>query len=59
VASSAAAGPADHMAVPLIELQDVWKIYTLGDVEVHALHGVSVSISAGEFVAIIGASGSG
>jgi len=47
------------MAGPLIELQDVWKIYTLGDVEVHALHGVSVSISAGEFVAIIGASGSG
>ena len=47
------------MAVPLIELQDVWKIYTLGDVEVRALQGVSVSIAAGEFVAVVGASGSG
>ncbi len=47
------------MAVPLIELQDLWKIYTLGDVEVRALQGVSVSISPGEFVAVIGASGSG
>jgi putative ABC transport system ATP-binding protein len=43
----------------LLELRDVWKIYRLGDVEVHALRGVSVDVAAGEFVAVMGASGSG
>jgi len=47
------------MADSLIEVRDVWKIYELGDVAVHALRGVSVDIGAGEFVAVIGASGSG
>jgi putative ABC transport system ATP-binding protein len=43
----------------VITLQDVKKIYTLGDNEVHALAGVSLDIEAGEFVSIVGPSGSG
>jgi putative ABC transport system ATP-binding protein len=44
---------------PLIQFQNVAKVYRMGDVEVHALRGVSVSIEQGEFTAIMGASGSG
>ncbi len=44
---------------PLVEFQDIYKIYTMGDSEVRALDGVSFSIYKGEFVAIIGQSGSG
>jgi len=43
----------------LIELQQVGKIYHMGDVEVAALEEVSLSIEEGDFVAIMGASGSG
>ena len=38
----------------LIETTDLYKTYVVGDVEVHALQGVSVSIERGEFVAVIG-----
>ena len=44
---------------PLIELRDVYKIYQMGDTEVHASDGVSLKIYKGEFVAIVGQSGSG
>ncbi|WP_091129837.1 ABC transporter ATP-binding protein [Oscillibacter sp. PC13] len=43
----------------LIQLRDVYKIYQMGEEAVHALDGVSFSISQGEFVAIVGSSGSG
>lgn len=43
----------------LIEVKDITKTYRLGEEEVHALAGVSTTIDSGEFVAIMGASGSG
>ncbi|MDR3728152.1 MAG: ABC transporter ATP-binding protein, partial [Oscillospiraceae bacterium] len=43
----------------LIELKDVYKIYQMGDETVHALDGISLTIDRGEFVAIVGQSGSG
>src|SRR3989344_3089054 len=43
----------------ILELKDVWKIYKSGEVEVTALKGVNLSIRQGEFLAIMGKSGSG
>lgn len=45
--------------VPLVEFNDIYKIYKMGDEEVHALDGISFKIYEGEFVAIVGQSGSG
>ncbi len=44
---------------PVLELRDVTKVYGSGAAEVHALTGVSMSVRAGEMVAIMGPSGSG
>lgn len=47
-------------ATPLVELRDIRKTYdTGGGITVDVLHGISLSIAAGEFVAVMGASGSG
>ncbi|MCI9263521.1 MAG: ABC transporter ATP-binding protein [Oscillospiraceae bacterium] len=43
----------------LIEFKDIYKIYQMGNESVHALDGVSMTIDPGEFVAIVGQSGSG
>ena len=43
----------------LIDLTDVRRMYDLGEVQVHALHSVTLKIELGEYVALIGASGSG
>jgi putative ABC transport system ATP-binding protein len=43
----------------ILEMEDVWKNYTMGEVQVSALKKINIKIEKGDFVAIIGASGSG
>lgn len=47
------------MSEKVIELNNVWKVYQLGKVELTALKGVSLDVTRGDFVSIMGPSGSG
>jgi len=55
IANGAGAGDGD----PLIEIQNVRKLYQMGEAEVRALDGVSFTIAPSEYIAIMGPSGSG
>lgn len=50
---------ADRAESPLIKLENVWKIYTLGKTEVQSLRGVNLEIMPGSLLTIMGPSGSG
>ena len=43
----------------LIEIRDVFKIYPSAEDEVKALRGINITVAKGEFVAVVGSSGSG
>jgi putative ABC transport system ATP-binding protein len=43
----------------VIQIEDIHKVYHTGEVDVHAVRGVSLAVQPGEFIAIMGASGSG
>lgn len=47
------------MGKTVLELKEVWKIYKMDAVEVPAVKGISMKVNEGEFVAVVGASGSG
>lgn len=48
-----------HHAAVIIRLEEISKRYQMGEVEVHALRGVNLTVAAGEYCSIMGASGSG
>ena len=47
------------IAMPMVEVRDLWKEYELGKAKVQALRGVNLKVDRGEFLAVVGPSGSG
>ena len=47
------------MEEEIIKLEEIWKVYQIGKVEVIALRGITLSIKRGDYITIVGASGSG
>lgn len=43
----------------IIKLEDVWKVYKMGNIEINALQGLNLEVKKGEFLAVMGPSGSG
>ncbi len=44
---------------PVVQLEDIHRVYDTGEIKVHAVRGVTLTIQKGEFIAIMGSSGSG
>lgn len=51
--------PENKTTAPVIDAQDITKVYRMGEIEVYALHGASLRIFPGELASIMGPSGSG
>ena len=55
----AEAASTEHSDQHIIQIREVWKTYKMGDEEVHALRGVTLDVFRGEYLSIMGPSGSG
>jgi len=51
--------PEKYKGTPIMRLENIWKTFDMGGIKMHILHGMSINIWDGDFVAIVGASGSG